>query len=68
MVGVPVPSPTESSLVLKRRTRTLSATAAAVVLTAGALSACGDGKDASKSTALDQTTVSGGSATEARWK
>jgi peptidylprolyl isomerase len=51
--------------VLKRRTRTLSAAAVAAVLTAGALSACGDGKDASKSTALDQTTVSGGSATEA---
>lgn len=50
---------------LKRRTRTLSSAAVAVVLTAGALSACGDGKGDSKSTALDQTTVSGGSATEA---
>lgn len=50
---------------LKRRTRTLSAAAVAVVLSAGALSACGDGKSDSKSTALDQTTVSGGSATEA---
>ena len=50
---------------LKRRTRTLSAAAVAVVLTAGALSACGDGKDDSKSTVLGQTTVSGGSATEA---
>lgn len=50
---------------LKRRTRTLSTAAAAAVLAVGALSACGDGKDAPKSTALDQTTVSGGSASEA---
>lgn len=50
---------------LKRRTRTLSTAAVAAVLAVGALSACGDGKDDAKSTALDQTTVSGGSASEA---
>jgi len=50
--------------VLKRRTRTVSTAALAGVLAVSALSACGD-KDAAKPTALDQTTVSGGSADEA---
>jgi peptidylprolyl isomerase len=51
--------------VLKRRTRTLSTAALAAVVAVGGLSACGDGKDEAKPTALDQTTVSGGSASEA---
>jgi peptidylprolyl isomerase len=51
--------------VLKRRTRTVSTAALAGVLAVSALSACGDGKDEAKPTALDQTTVSGGTAEEA---
>ena len=43
----------------------MSTAAVAAVLVVGGLSACGDSKDDAKSTALDQTTVSGGSDTEA---
>jgi peptidylprolyl isomerase len=43
----------------------VSTAAAAAVLVVGGLSACGDSKDDARSTALDQTTVSGGSDTEA---
>jgi peptidylprolyl isomerase len=51
--------------VLKRRNRSLSTAAVAAVLVVGGLSACGDSKDDAKATALDQTTVSGGSETQA---
>ena len=46
-------------------TRRIRAVSAAALLGVLALTACGDGGGAPKSTALDQTTVSGGSATEA---
>jgi peptidylprolyl isomerase len=51
--------------VLKRRTRTVSAAGAAALAGVLALSACGDGDSEAKPTALDQVTVSGGSAKEA---